>query len=75
VTSRRQHALPRSAGRRQQIAAGCSNRGVPKPSVYRHLLHEVTWPAVNFTELLIAARFIPSFSDYKCQLNCEEIHI
>jgi hypothetical protein len=67
--------LSRSVGRRHQIAAVQSDRQVPNFSLYRHLLHKVTGPAVNFTELLIAARFICNFSDYNCQLNCEEMHI
>ncbi len=67
--------LLRSISRRQQIAAGCSYREVLNPSVYRHLVHEVTRPAVNFTELLTATDFICSFPMSFQRINNQEMHI
>ncbi len=67
--------LLRSISRRQQIAAGCSYREVPNSSVYRHLLREVTGPAVNVAELLVGAQIPCIFQMYSAEKYTKEMNI
>jgi ABC-type antimicrobial peptide transport system permease subunit len=45
------------------------------PSLYRHLLREVTGLAMNFAGLLIAALFICSFEMTSVKKGTKEMHI
>ena len=52
--------LSRSDDRQHQIPSLQTYRELPGFSLYRRLLHEANEPALNFVELLVAARFICS---------------
>jgi hypothetical protein len=62
MTTTNTTSLSRSGDRQHQIASLQTYRELPGSSLYRHLLHDANELALNFVELLVAARFICSFT-------------
>jgi len=76
ATARRNtSSLSLQVGHRRRFTADWPLRKGPNTSVYRHLLHEVTELAVNFSEILMRARIICTFRHLAFQADSPEMNI